>query len=224
VHLEDSVRNVRVGAAWALRSTLREESRAARDLRRVLDFNADQPAGQMQKGVYYFSRRELQPALQHLQTAVAWDPQSPPFRHELAVVLSVLGRPAEALEQLSVACRLAPQDAELRYKLGLAYNELGDRPGTVAALEAAIKLDPRHARAWYNLGLAQNELGQSSAALESLLRAESIELEDPRIPYARATILARLARRPEARAAVRRALELQPGYADAQELLEALPP
>jgi tetratricopeptide (TPR) repeat protein len=157
-----------------------------------------------------------------MEKAVAWDSGSPPFRHELALLFSTLGRPTDAIVQLIAACRLAPRDAEMRYQLGLAYNEAGDLQHTADELQTAVTLDPRHAAAWYNLGLARNELGDPAAALEALLRSESIDLNQPRIPYARATILARLGRNREAEAAVRRTLELHPGYPEARDLLQTL--
>ena len=56
-----------------------------------------------------------------------------------------------------------------------------------------------------------------------LSRAESLSSRDARIPYARATILAQLGRVAEARAAARRAQDLQPSDPAPAELLRALP-
>jgi protein O-GlcNAc transferase len=140
----------------------------------------------------------------------------------LAVTLSALNRPQEALEALKETCRLAPQDPESHYKLALAYNETGNLKEAAGELAATVKLDPRHAGAWYNLGLAQNALGQTDDAMESLVRGEAADLEDARIPYARATILAQQGRNAEAVAAARRALELNPEAREARELLEQL--
>ena len=98
-------------------------------------------------------------------------------------------------------------------------------PLTVAlgtALEETVKLDPQFARAWYNLGLALSAQEKAEAALEALVRAESLDANSAQIPYARATILARLGRREEARRAAQRALELQPSFREAAELLQAL--
>ena len=220
--LADPVRSVRMAAASSLRATLDPNSPAGREFQQLLNVGADQPTGQLQKGIYHFSRNEFDAALPHFQKAAAWDPYSAPLRQELAVCFSALNRPQEAAEALNEACRLAPQDAESHYKLGLARNELGDLPGAVAELETAVKLEPRHALAWYNLGLAQNALGKPESAIESLLRAESIATEDVRIPYARATILAQLNRPREATAAARRALELEPRFEQAKQLLETL--
>jgi tetratricopeptide (TPR) repeat protein len=85
-----------------------------------------------------------------------------------------------------------------------------------------VKLDPRFARAWYNLGLAQNAAGETDAAIEALLQAESLDPGSPLPPYARATVLARIGRTAEARAALRRALELQPNFSEAKDLLQSL--
>ena len=220
--LEDPSRQVRIAAGWAVRASLDPASPAGRELRHFLDSNADQPGGQMRKGDYFLARNDPQTALAHYQKAVAWDPYSAPFRQQFAVALSLLNRPREAVEALREACRLNPQDADSRYQLGLACNEAGDLDQARTELEAAVRLNPRHASAWYNLGLAQNASEQSDAAIESLLRGESVEPDDARIPYARATILARLGQRQAALLAARRALEINPAHGEAKQLLQQL--
>lgn len=220
--LDDPMRNVRLAAAWPLRATLDPSSQAGRELRHFLDSNADQPGGQMRKGDYFLGRNDPQTALAHYQKAVSWDPHSTPFRQQLAMALSLLNRPREAVEALREACRLNPKDADARYQLGLACNEAGDLNQARQELEVAVQLDPRLAVAWYNLGLAQNASGQTGAAIESLQRGESAEPRDPRIPYARATIHARLGQRALAILAARRALEINPAFAEARQLLQQL--
>ena len=220
--LDDPVRNVRIAAAWALRSGLPAGSRAAQELQRFLELHSDQPTGQLQEGAYDLANDRLGEALAHYQKAVAWDTNSAPTRHDFAVALSMAGRTQEAIEQLQAACRLDPKEAEYEFKLGLAWSEIGVLENTVVALEKAVQLDPRHARAWYNLGLARNSMGQPEEAIEPLLRAEALSPNDPQIPYARATILVQLERTREAKAAAARALEINPGLAKAQRLLEEL--
>jgi Flp pilus assembly protein TadD len=97
-------------------------------------------------------------------------------------------------------------------------NETGDTDRMLTELEQAVQCDPRHARAWYNLGLARSARGNDASALEALVRAESADPSDPRTPYARATVLARLGKLDEARVAARRALELAPNSAAADLL------
>lgn len=220
--LADPSRNVRISAAWALRAELDTNSTAGRDLLHYLDINADQPSGQMQKGAFYFARGDLPSALGHFEKAVLWDTNSAPLRHEFAIALSAANRNTEAIQQLEAACRLAPREASYFYELGLAWNEAGDLSKTIGMLETAVKLDPNYDRAWYNLGLARNSAGQVEAALDALSRAEAIATHDPRIPYAAATILAHQGRVMEAKAAAQRALNIQPNFSEAAQLIEAL--
>ena len=220
--LADPVRAVRTEAAWALNHTLDTNSLAGQDLLAQLHFNADQPSGAMQLGVFHLNRGHLPAALQYFRRAVGWDTNSAPLHHAYALALSMDGKTTEAVESLKSACRLAPRDAEYRYKLALALNEVGQLDAARAALEETVKLDPQFARAWYNLGLAHAAQNRPEDALEALLHAETLDPRSAQIPYARATILARLGRVEEARTAVSRALELDRSFAAAQQLLQSL--
>jgi tetratricopeptide (TPR) repeat protein len=213
--LNDPVRSVRFYAEWALREDTAE-------LRAILDYMADQPQGQMQKGAFALAHGNAPQAVAHYQKAVEWDAYSAPIRHDYAVALSSLGSNVEAVAQLEAACRLDPHDAEYPYKLALAWNELGRIDKTIEQLQVAVRLDEHNDRAWYNLGLALNSAGRTEAALDALNRAAAENPSDPRAPYAAATILARQGRIAEAREAAQRALQIQPGYAPAQEFLQSL--
>jgi tetratricopeptide (TPR) repeat protein len=220
--LNDPSRNVRMEAARQLAATLDTNSLAGSEYLYFLNHVADQPLGQLQAGTFRLQRGDPTNALPYFERAAAWDPYSAGIRHELAMVLSQLGRMPEAVTQLEAAVRLDPSDAEFHYKLALALNETGDTARVLTELEAAVKCDPHHARAWYNLGLARSGQGDDNGALEALLRAETAAPDDPRIPYARATVLARLGNVTEARTAARRALALQPNFPAAAELLQRL--
>lgn len=222
--LNDPRRNVRVTTAQLLVPSLDTNSLAGRDDLRFLAHSADQPMGQLQLALFDFQRGDPTNALAHFQTAAAWDPYSPGLRAEWASVLSLLGHADEAVVQLRRVVQLAPADADNHFHLALGLNDLGDAAGALAELEQAVKLDPHHARAAYNLGLARNAAGDISGALQALQIAAAADPRDPQIPYARATILARLGRLADARAAARQALTLRPDYSDAQSLLQSLTP
>ncbi len=221
---EDNERTVRVAAVSALRAAPDAVSRAYRELMHALDLAADQPTGQLQKGVWAQAHGDATGALAHFEKAVSWDPNSGGIRHEYAVLLSSLGRTPDALKQMEEAVRLEPKQAEFRFKLALAWNESGNMQNAVREFEETVRIDKKHARAWYNLGLARNALGQTAEAIAALREAEAAEPRDPRIPYARATIHARLGQRSEAREATQRALTIQPDFQDARQLLQMLGP
>jgi tetratricopeptide (TPR) repeat protein len=220
--LEDQFRSVRIAAAWALRASIDPASKAGGELLHSLEINADQPIGQMQLGAFAIARNDSQRALTNYEKAIQWDPNSAPIRNDYAVVLASLNRSEDAVTQLEKACELEPRNAEYRYRLALGWNERGDIGKTIESLQLAVQLDPRFARAWYNLGLAFNSAGQSEEGLAALRHAESLSPDDPRIPYARATILARLGRFDPARQAAERALQIRPDYKPAAELLRSL--
>jgi tetratricopeptide (TPR) repeat protein len=221
-HLVDPSRGVRVTAAWALRETVDLDSAAGKDLVHMLELNADQPSGQMQKGQFHYARGEMAKAIEHMKTATEWDPGSPPFHHDLAMIYSANGDTQRAVEKLKEAIRLNPEEAQYHYELGLAMSEIGELSDTITSLEKAVEIEPGFGRAWYNLGLARNRLGQTEAALEALRNGEKAAPNDPGIPYAAATIYAQQERKEEAMAAAQRALRIEPNFGAAQQLMMML--
>ncbi|MEI6536095.1 MAG: tetratricopeptide repeat protein, partial [Verrucomicrobiaceae bacterium] len=217
--LKDPSRSVRLTAAWALRDDVSPDSTVGKELSLMLQNNADQPGGRMQLGQYEAARGRNDAAIAEFRKAVEWDPNSPPFHHDLAVMLSASGRIKEAIAELEATIKLDPRQAGYHYELGLAWSEAGDPDKTIASLEQAVKLDPLLSRAWYNLGLARNGKGDTAGALNALSRAEAANPRDSALPYARATILLKLGRRDEALQAAQMALQIQPDSADARQLL-----
>lgn len=220
--LDDKVRSVRVAAAWALVDTLDLDSRAGKELVHMLDLNSDQPTGRMQLSQFAFLRGDTPSAIKQIRKAIEWDPNSPPFHHDLAILLSTTGDNSGAIKALREAIRLAPDESEYQYKLALALNETGDTKAAEAALARTVELDPGHGRAWYNLGLARSALNRPQAAIEALLMGERVDPSDPGIPYARATIHARLGQRDQALAAATKALQIRPDFPEAIQLMQAL--
>jgi tetratricopeptide (TPR) repeat protein len=220
--LDDPTRSVRIAAAWALCENLDLTTRAGRELVHMLDINADQPTGRMQLSQFTLRRGDTQAAIRQIRKAIQWDPNSPPFHHDLAILLSISGDTRAAVSSLKEAIRLDPENAEYPYKLALALSELGSTTEARAALEKTVKLDPTYARAWYNLGLAYSSANQTAKAITALRKGEAADPADSAIPYARATIHARLGQKQEALQAAALALQIRPDFQEARNLLQAL--
>lgn len=220
--LEDPARSVRIAAAWALADTLDLGSRAGRELVHMLDINADQPTGRMQLSQFSMLRGDTPGAIRQMRKAIQWDPNSPPFLHDLAILLSTTADSTGAVSALKEAIRLDPENPEYHYKLALALSETGSTAETIAELETTVRLDPGYARAWYNLGLARSSFNQPREAIDALRRGETADPSDSALPYARATLHARLGQKQEALAAAARALQLRPDFSEAQQLVQAL--
>jgi tetratricopeptide (TPR) repeat protein len=221
--LNDPVRNVRVAAAWALRTSLDTKSQAGKELTAMLDFNADQPVGQYHKAMFSLDRGEPVKALTHLRVAETWDPFSPPIRLETADVLSHMGRTNEALHELQILCQQQPNSVEFQFKLGLALAQTRQLEKAVQTFRRVVQLDAGHIQGWSNLGVALSAIGQIDDSLAAMDRASALAPNDPRIPYARANILLRAKRYEEARTAANQSLRIQPDFQPAQRLLESVP-
>jgi tetratricopeptide (TPR) repeat protein len=222
--LRDPFRNVRIAAARALGARTDPDSKAGLELLACLKYQADQPAGQLQRAIFDTTYRDNASALSHLERALAWDKRSPDIRDEAAVLYGMLGKPQEALAQSEVACRLDPGNAQYAFARGLAAAEVGNNAEALEAMEKAVQLDPGFSRAWYNLGLMQQNAGKPDAAMTAFKNAEAADADDAQIPYAEAVLLSQLGRNAEARKAAERALAKAPGYPEATELLRNLPP
>lgn len=179
--LDDPVRNVRIATAWAMVATVDPESKAGSELAHMLSLSADQPTGQMQLGQYEFSRGRTAEALVHFRKAVEWDPNSPPFHHDLAIALSSTGDTSGSIRELQAAIKLAPENADYHYKLALAWNEAGSLPNAIAALEKTVNLDPGMGRAWYNLAAAYSRNGNRANAMQAAQQAAALNPTDPEV-------------------------------------------
>ena len=219
--VSDSARNVRISAANILQQSIDPNLPIGKEFLRFLAFQSDQPTGQLQEANYFASRGQADVAIQHLRTAEQWDSGSASLRREIAMTYSALGKSEDAATELETACRLDPKSAEYPYLLGLAYAELGQTQKAIASLRSAVRIDPHHARAWYNLALALRNNGDTDGALGAFAAAEGADPRDPDIPYARAALLLQLNRPQEARQAAQRALQIQPAYAPALDLLRS---
>lgn len=220
--LEDPIRSVRVAAAWALVDTLDLHSKAGKELIHMLDHNSDQPLGRMQLSQFAYLRGDTASAVRQIHKAIEWDPNSPPFHHDLAIMLSMTGDIRGSISALENAIRLDAREPEYHYKLGLAWNEAGNPRKCIASLEKALELDPTNARAWYNVGLSYNAIQEYPKAIQSMLQGERADPNDEAIPYARATIHARLGQRNEAIEAATRALQIRQNFPEAIQLIRSL--
>jgi predicted CXXCH cytochrome family protein len=169
----------------------------------------------------------------------AIDPQSQAGRDLLTSLRVNADQPTGAMEQatyhasrddMKTAAAYArkavtwdPNSAPLRDSLSNFLILLQQTPQAVEQLEWATKLAPRDASYAYKLALAYDKLGRFDDAVNTLLRAEAIDPSNPEMPYARATILLKLRRATDARAAAQRALQINPNYTPASELLQSLP-
>lgn len=136
----------------------------------------------------------------------------------LGSVLMEQGERSESIAQLTEAVRLLPNSARAQNALGEAFSKFGDLDAARKAFEKAAELDPRYAPAQVNLGRALVESGQFSQASPHLDRAIQLlgQRPDAAYPhYLRAKIYSEGRQVERAAAELRRAISLQPDFAEA---------
>lgn len=220
--LNDPVKEVRMAAAWAMRTRLSLRSEVRNELEHSLAFTADQPAGAMRTAQLAMDANQLEKAQRWMQRVISLDETSAAARESYAILLGQMNKPKEALEQLKKADKLAPDTARYSYLMALTYSELGQKDKTEELLRKAIKINPNYDRAYYNLGLLLAGKNHLDAAITSILRAEKINPSTPDYPYARATLHLRKGDKAAAFEACRTALGIQRDHQPSINLLRQI--
>jgi Flp pilus assembly protein TadD len=118
---------------------------------------------------------DYETALIHYREAARLTPMSPAVHHAFGVLLSELGRKAEARVELEAAVRLDPTVAAAYYDLGIVLGELGEGRQAEVAYRTVLELEPGHANAYNNLGVILAKRGDLAAAEDMFARALAID-------------------------------------------------
>ncbi len=160
------------------------------------------------------------------QAGMARNPQASALNVELGASYLNQGRLELARDKLIRATRQDPRSSEAHRVLGMVYESLGNAPGAEEHYREAVRVAPRDVEALNSLGVflcRQSGRSEVRQGLTLLRRAAG-----EAAPRRRAAVYANsgVCELPsnEARAAewFRRALELDPGQAEARALLERL--
>lgn len=184
---------------------------------------ADQPAGALRQAQLAVLDRRSADAESWAARALDWDPTAVPH-YTLGRIQFANGRQAEGVSNLHAAASLASDNAEYSFALALALAQAGSPTAALPWLEETVRRDPSFGRAWYNLGLSYAGQNRLSEGLKALRRAEALMPESGDAAYARATLHLRAGDRTAARAALQRALQIEPGHRAARQAIENLPP
>lgn len=136
----------------------------------------------------------------------------------LGSVLMEDGQREESIAQLMEAVRLRPRSAQAQNALGEAYNAFDDPKAARAPFEKAIAINPKFATARMNLGSVLIQTGDLSAASAQLDRAIALMADKQDGAYARylrAKIHTERGETERAIAALKKAVELEPDFAEA---------
>jgi protein O-mannosyl-transferase len=160
-------------------------------------------------GAALFNRRDLGPAVAHLERAVLLRPDRPHYHRELGVAFLWTNRPAEAIPRLRLALDRAPADFDLRSSLGLALLWANRASEAEIEFRNVVTRRPDHPDGLAGLGMTLLALGRPAESVALLERAVALRPRAPLARYGLARAYMALGRRDaaEAQAAILKGLE-----------------
>jgi len=149
-------------------------------------------------------------AEQHLQQALALQPQHPEVLRMQAGLLGLRGRHGEAVATMRAAIAQRPNDAVYYITLGSLLGGAGDYDNAIEALQACCRLNANLVDAWYNLGVLLVRSVRNEEAVEALQKAVALAPEHASARALLADVLRTKGQVKEAAAIFREVLQRQP--------------
>lgn len=137
----------------------------------LLEKNPYDAEGHFLLGIAESDAGRIQAGIDHLDRAVAIDPQGE-YRAQLAKLFSLVRRDGDAAATLRDAEEAPPTDALSHDTMGGVYARLGDHAAALPHFTEAVRLAPRNSEYRYNEAVTLNFLGrvdEAEAALEALI-------------------------------------------------------
>jgi tetratricopeptide (TPR) repeat protein len=150
---------------------------------------------------YYLQHGRNEEARQHDAEALRINPMYMEARLNLALALSLLGRPGDAEVEYRRALEQQPEGKQMALAhsgLGAALAAQHRTTEALPELQLAVQLRPESAEGHYNLGTALAELGRNPEAASEFTIAVRLEPEDAEAHYRLAVALAAQDKRNEA--------------------------
>lgn len=169
--------------------------------------------GLMNYGLVFMARGDYAAAISYFERALPLTPNYWTLHTNLGVAYGGVRRDAEAEEHFRRAVAEAPRLADPRYFYARWLDKMGRRGEAVELLQEAVKLNPA-------LIQAQKLLAEVAPRWSNEIAAASAS-SDPQTLIALSDQLYRAQRYEDSLQAARRALELQPGSADAYNNMAA---
>lgn len=163
-------------------------------------------------------------AAEHFQSAARINPKVSTPHYNLGTLLQMQGKINEAIREYSLALQYATDRTELAQthnNLGAILLQSGNSAAAVQQFDAALQINPGKVNSLLGRGMAKFNEGDLSAALQDFTRASQMK-GSPTAYFWMGRILEEQGNIGEAAVAYRHALQVAPGFHEAQVRLESL--
>lgn len=182
---------------------------------RALEGNSGDPQYLCNLGVALNAANQPGKAIVALDRSIALKPDYAEAYSNKGMALRSLKRFHEAVEVYRQAVRLRPAEAGFHFNLANSLRDAGHLFDAESAYRRAVHLRPRYTAAINGLAAALDNEGRAPEVLELLDRALAELPGEALLHLRRGRALYHLRRLPEAAAAFRRAIELDPRFGEA---------
>jgi tetratricopeptide (TPR) repeat protein len=229
--LYDPVRAVRSEAAAALaalpRDNLAADARqqfdtALAEYRQAMQRTADFSPSRHNLGNLSANLGQLDAAEKHYRQAIAIDGQFYPAKVNLAMLYNRQGKKEDAERLLREVIDANPGFLEIKYSLGLLLVEQNRLQEAVVLLGDASAGLPQRSRIHYNLGLLLQKMRRDTDAEAAMLKALTVEPQNPDYLYALAVFYMQRTMWDQARKMAERMLAAHPDIPVGKELLNTI--
>src|SRR5258706_841375 len=146
-------------------------------------------------------------AIEQYKEAIAQDPEYPDAHLNLGMTYADLDQREEAKPEFKPAMDLWPADALPRHELAAMMMDEGDYRGAIGLLNEVVRLEPENYEGWLDLGISYAQKGFYQEAERCYGKARDLNPDDVLLNYNDAALHSLWEKRPEAVAALRKALE-----------------
>jgi tetratricopeptide (TPR) repeat protein len=225
--LADTVLAVRSQAAYMLADVpenmlderqLRDFRRASKDFEKILETQADFPAGQLLRGQYFHKKKNLEAAEKAYRETLRQDPYLAQAHLYLANLYYQQQKLEEAGTEFEKVTELQPEFGDAYFSLGLLQAEQQNLSAAEANLKKAAGFsgNPRH---FYNWALVLQYLGRPAEAEKVYRDALSIAPDSAVNLYALAVLYVQQDRAAEAKELAAHLLRLDPEKLEYRQLM-----
>lgn len=158
----------------------------------------------------FLSNYGNQLAIKCFKDAIKLEPELYEARFNLGLSFAAEEKHEKAIAQFEKALCENDQDQDARFHLALSLMALERYAHAIKELLKIVKADKDHEQAFYYLGLSYQEQGFLDEAVNAFTKAIMKNGKNVDAHLSLASVLARLSRNKEAKAAVRRAISLDP--------------
>ena len=185
----------------------------------VLHQQPKHPEALLLTGIISHQMCQLPAAIDHVERAIAADPQTSSYRVTLGDMLLHARRFRDAAAAYQQALAIDRTLPRVRGKLGVALQEAGQMGAAVEHYRLALEAEPESAELYYNLGTALKRQHQFEEAIDAYGRAAQLAPRNADIQYKFGVLLVENGRFEQAAAALEAVVRLDPRRSGAYDYL-----